>query len=157
MYDGSDGHTDDVAPKSLAEIFTELCPKYMAMGMSYREFWHCNTKVHRDYRKAWEERKRYRNWEMWMQGAYIYDALLKIAPFMRAAMSKAVIEPKKYVEAPYPLTKKEAKALEERRRIQNMKRMIAMLERESAMHVTAQKAKQEVTENESTNDAQEGG
>ena len=157
MFDGGDGHTDDVAPKSLAEVFTELCPHYMAMGMSYREFWHCNTKVHMAYRKAWEQKKQYRNWEMWMQGAYFYDALLKVAPVMRAAFGKGRVEPGKYAETPYPLTEKEAKAIEERKRIENMKRMLAMFEKESAMNAAAQKAKQGTNLNDSTNDAQEGG
>ena len=157
MFDGGDGHTDDVAPKSLAEVFTELCPQYMAMGMSYREFWHCNTKVHYAYRKAFEEKKRDRNWERWMQGAYFYDALLKVAPVMRAAFGKGRVEAGKYVDEPYPLTQKEAKAIVERKRVENMKRMLAIFEKESAMNAAAKESKQKITDNDSTTDAQEGG
>ena len=128
---GSDGGATVATPKSLGEIFTELCPQYMAMGMSYREFWHSNTKAHRAYRLAWEQRKRYRNWEMWMQGYYAYDALLRVAPVMRAAFGKGRVEPGKYPDMPYPLTEKEAAEREERRRRANFERMLAQMNTEA--------------------------
>ena len=130
--DGSDDGNADVAPIRLAEIFEKLCPAYMAMGMTWNQFWNCNTKVHRDYRLAWEQKKRYRNWEMWWQGAYIYEALLKVAPVMRAAFGKGKVEAGKYAEEPHPLTQKEAEEMRERKRVESMKRMLAMLELESA-------------------------
>lgn len=130
--DGSDGGDITVAPISLAEMFTQLCPSYMAMGMSYREFWHCNTKVHWSYRKAWEQKKSYRNWEMWWQGGYIYEALIKVAPVMRAAFGKGKVEPGKYSEEPYPLTEKEAEERREAQRRQKMERMLEVFKRESA-------------------------
>ena len=68
-FDGSDDGSAHVTPISLAEMFMELCPAYMAMGMTWDEFWHRNTKVHWAYRKAWEQKKAYRNWEMWWQGS----------------------------------------------------------------------------------------
>lgn len=120
----------------------QLCPSYMAMGMSYREFWHCNTKVHWSYRKAWEQKKSYRNWEMWWQGSYIYDALLRVAPVMRAALGKGHVEPGKYPDEPYPLTEKEANEIKGKRRRENIKRMIAMFEQESA-----ENAKKMIAEN----------
>lgn len=104
----------------------------MAMGMGYDEFWHRNTKVHKTYREAWEQKKQYRNWEMWWQGAYIYEALLKVAPVMRAAFGKGKVEAGKYAEEPFPLTQKEAEEMRERKRVESMKRMLAMLELESA-------------------------
>ena len=115
----------------------ELCPAYMAMGMTWDEFWHRNTKVHWAYRKAWEQKKAYRNWEMWWQGSYIYEALLKVAPVMRAAFGKGTVEPGKYSDEPYPMSKKEADAQQERRRQEAMRRMLAVFERESAENVRA--------------------
>lgn len=133
--DGSDEGEIPVTPISLAEMFTQICPAYMAMGMSYDEFWHCNTKVHRAYRLAWEQKKAYRNWEMWWQGGYIYEALLKVAPVMRAAFGKGKVEPGKYSEEPYPLTQRESDAMQERKHQESMKRMLAMFEMESAENV----------------------
>ena len=135
--DGSDGVETDATPISLAEMFMELCPSYMAMGMTWNEFWHCNTKVHRAYRLAWKQKKAYRNWEMWWQGGYIYEALLKVAPVMRAAFGSGKVEPGKYSDEPYPLTKKEAESMQERKRQEAMKRMLAAFERESAENVRA--------------------
>lgn len=112
-------------------MFTQLCPAYMAMGMSYDEFWHRNTKVHKAYRDAFEQKKAYRNWEMWWQGGYIYEALLKVAPVMRAAFGKGRVEPGKYSEEPYPLTRKEAEAIQEAKRRRRMENMLAMFKRES--------------------------
>ena len=130
--DGSDDESAEITPISLAEMFTKMCPSYMAMGMSYDEFWNRNTKVHKAYRLAWEQKKAYRNWEMWWQGGYIYEALIKIAPVMRAAFGKGTVEPGKYSDEPYPMSKKEAEAQQERKRQESMKRMLAMFERESA-------------------------
>ena len=135
---GGDDGKPDVAPMSLAEMFTNLCPAYMAMGMSYKEFWHCNTKVHRAYRKAWEQRKAYRNWEMWWQGGYLYEALVKAAPLMRT-FGKGRIEAGKYSEEPYPLTQKEAdERLAEQHR-QKIKQMLAIFEKESAENAKKRK------------------
>ena len=61
-------------------MFADLCPKYMAMGMTYDEFWYTNTARHRAYRLAWEEKRKQRNWESWLQGLYVYDAIAAIAP-----------------------------------------------------------------------------
>ena len=130
--DGSDEGEAPVTPISLAEMFTSICPAYIAMGMTWNQFWHCNTKVHRSYRLAWEQRKQYRNWEMWWQGSYIYEALLKVAPVMRAAFGKGKVEAGKYSEEPYPLTEKEAEERREAQRRQKMERMFEMFKRESA-------------------------
>ena len=121
-----------VTPISLAEMFTELCPAYMAMGMSYDEFWNRNTKVHRAYRDAWVRKTAYRNWEMWWQGGYIYEALLKVAPVMRAALSKSRVEPGKYSDEPYPMSRKEAEEREARKRQESLKRMFEVFRREGA-------------------------
>ena len=129
--DGSDEGVAPVTPISLAEMFMNICPAYMAMGMTWNQFWHCNTKVHRSYRLAWAQRKQYRNWEMWWQGSYIYEALLKVAPVMRAAFGKGKVEPGKYSEEPYPLTAKEAEERKQIQQKQRMERMLEMFKRES--------------------------
>lgn len=125
-------------------MFVQICPAYMAMGMTYDDFWHRNTKVHRAYRLAWEQKKAYRNWEMWWQGGYIYEALLKVAPVMRAAFGKGRVEPGKYSEEPYPLTKKEAEAAQEAKRRQRMEQMLAMFRREGEEN--ARRRKEEAKE-----------
>lgn len=110
-------------PFSFTRVFDEVFPHYLAIGMSAREFWDGKPSLARAYRRAFELRRRQRNWEMWMQGAYIYDAMLRVAPVMRAALSKTKAEPGKYPEEPWPLTEKEAEERKERDRIAAYKRM----------------------------------
>jgi len=120
-----------------------ICPAYMAMGMTWNQFWHCNTKVHRSYRLAWAQRKQYRNWEMWWQGSYIYEALLKVAPVMRAAFGKGKVEPGKYSEEPYPLTAKEAEERKQIQQKQRMERMLEMFKRESVENLRKREEEKE--------------
>lgn len=135
---GEPSQNTSVQYSCLAEMFTKLCPYYMALGMTYTEFWHCNTTMHKAFRKAWEQKKLYRNWEMWMQGMYFYDALLKVAPVMRASMGKSRVEPGEYPSEPYALTAKEAHEREEAKRNARLERLFVMLSKES-------KANQEVS------------
>lgn len=108
-----------------------LCPQYMAMGMTYEEFWNSNTKVHRAYRKAWDQKQREEEWSRWRMGAYIYDALLCVAPVMRAAFSKGKVEPGKYPNEPWPLTEKDVREREEKTRREAYKRFVDRIEAEN--------------------------
>ena len=126
-----------------------LCPAYMAMGMTWNEFWHCNTKVHRAYRLAWAQKKAYRNWEMWWQGGYIYEALLRAAPVMRTTFGKCKVEPGKYSEEPYPLSSREAEERQEAQRRQKMEQMLAMFKQESAENI--RKREEQAADNELRN------
>ena len=125
---GGDGA---VAALSYTGAFDSVFPAYMVMGMSYDEFWRGPAILAKYYREAYKMRKRDEEWARWRQGAYIYDALLRVAPVMRASMSKSKVEPGKYPDEPYPLTAKEAKEREQRRELENTKRFIAQLEAES--------------------------
>lgn len=139
-----DGGAEQKAPPTLGETFLNLCPKYMAMGMTYDEFWHSNTLHHYCVRKAWEEKKHYRNWEMWMQGAYIYESLLKVSPVLKPFV-KGKVEPGKYPEEPYPLSEKEAREREEMRRRERMERFVAQLNKE--IEKREENEKKEASEN----------
>ena len=118
---GEPSRSDDI---SLAEMFAKMCPAYMSMGMTYEQYWHSNTAAHKAYREAHEMQRRTDEWARWRQGEYIYDALLCVAPVMRAALSKTKVEPGKYLKEPYPLTQREAEERQERdarERYQNMR------------------------------------
>ena len=150
------GGESSAPTNTLGEIFTQLCPHYMAMGMTYYEFWHRNTACHYAYRKAWEERRKYRNWEMWMQGGYFFDALVKASPMFKP-FGKGKIEPGEYPKEPYPITQKEARERAEEKRRQSFERALAMFERESRETLASQAASRQKAEKGSTIDAQEGG
>ena len=156
VTDGEPAGTAEARPLRFSEIFMELCPKYMAMGMSYDEFWHRNTSCHYAYRKAYEEKRRMRNWELWLQGKYNYCALVLVAPVMRAAMSKSHVEPGEYPIEPWPLDSNDVKKREEQKQKVKFEQVLALFEKESEENLKLQR-EAEVAETEGTRDTQEGG
>ena len=127
-------------PVSFAETFANLCPQYMALGMTYAEFWGSNTVVHKAYREAAKIKQHSDEWSRWRQGAYIYDALLRVAPVMRASFGGGRVEPGKYPEEPWPLTEKEAREREEAMRIKRMEQFMAKLTAESKQETKKREA-----------------
>ena len=103
----------------------------MIMGMTYKQFWHGPAWLAKAYREAYEIKSRNEEWARWRQGAYFYDALLRVAPVMRAALGKGRVEPGKYPKQPWPLTEKEAQEQEAEAKRQRFERFMAMLNKES--------------------------
>lgn len=110
-----------VKPKTLSEQFEEALPYYMAIGMSYDEFWNGDCELTKHYRNAHEVRLKQRNYEMWLQGLYIHDAVgVVVANALRKKGAKA----QKYTESPYPVTpmeQREVKRREELKRYEGSK------------------------------------
>lgn len=75
-----------------SEKFKEICPFYMSIGMSYKEFWQddvCVAKYYLEAYKLKEKRKIERDeWYMWKQGMYIYEALCDVSPVLHAFSKK---------------------------------------------------------------------
>lgn len=91
--------------KTHTELFYECLPEYLAIGMTSEEYWHGDSALTIAYRKAWRIKHRTKNQDAWWQGRYIYDAILT------ALAGKDV----HYLKEPYPVTKEEIEAIEERR------------------------------------------
>ena len=112
--DGDDLASEPSDPQSIAEIFASAFPYYLSMGMTYEEFWLGPPTLVRDYRKAHTMRRQERNYEMWMQGRYIFEALHGaplVVGFPRKGSEK---DAPGYPNEPYPLSEKEAKERKER-------------------------------------------
>lgn len=117
---------NDSAPNMpYTAIFTRVFPEYLAMGMTYKQFWREPSILAKYYRDAFEIRRRQEEWARWRQGAYVFDALLCAAPVMRAAFGKGKVEPGKYPDSPWPLTEKEMREQEEAREKERYERYIA--------------------------------
>lgn len=90
---------------SLSERFEELCPIFMNIGMSYREFWEDDPTIAKQYLKAFKIKQkneiRSKEWEIWKQGMYVYEALIDVSPILHA-FSKAK-KPLPYPKQPYGL------------------------------------------------------
>lgn len=85
----------------------------MSYGMTYDEFWYDDLYKTYFYLKAYKEKLKQRDSEMWEQGMYIYEAILQCAPILHP-FSKAS-EPLPYTEKPhlYKETKQELKEKQE--------------------------------------------
>lgn len=141
--DGDDlSESEPSEPPTLAEIFAQAFPYYLAMGMTYDEFWRGAPSLVRDYRKAHDLKRHERNYELWMQGRYIFEAL-RCAPLLVGFPEKGYKVPSGagYPDMPYPLTEQEAREREIQRENENTKRFIAQLEAESKRNL--EKAKKE--------------
>ena len=81
-----------------------------------------------------------------MQAAYIYDTLLRVSPVFRP-FGKGEVKPADFMEAPYPLTEKEAREREEARERKNFFEYLARMEADSERELKrrAEQAKKEVS------------
>lgn len=107
--EGDEGLTS----QTYSETFKQLCPYYMSIGMTYDEFWNGDVSMTVAYRKADELRLKQRNYELWLQGMYMYEALCDASPLFRFSLKGGTIKPEPYVKEPYPVTALEAREREE--------------------------------------------
>lgn len=73
--------------------------------MTPNEYWDGDASLVRDYRQAEEIREDRRNQELWLQGLYVYEAIINIAPILHAFAKKGT-KAKPYPAQPYPLNEK---------------------------------------------------
>ena len=105
-----DGGTVKVS-SSFTEIFDSFCPYFMSIGMSYEDYWFGDPDMAKFYKEADKFRRRTRNEEMWLQGAY----------FARA-IATSFDKKSKYPEKPFDIfpktaIEKQAEAEAERKKI----------------------------------------
>lgn len=108
---GRVGGKNAALPLSLMSVFERACPQYLAIGMTYEQFWDGDVLAHKAFREAHKLRVMEANQLAWLQGMYFYEALLDATPYFKA-FSKG--KPVPYAKEPYDLTKKEREEREER-------------------------------------------
>lgn len=101
-----------VESTSLTELFEKLCPIYMSYGMSYDEYWHGDAYVVKFYKEAHRLKLQAQDENNWMQGMYVYEAILDCSPILHA-FSKKGTKPLQYAEKPYLLDRLREKTKEE--------------------------------------------
>lgn len=119
--------TQQTSPISIPQIFEKACPYYISIGMSYEDFWYGDSQKAVYYRKAKEYRDSEINKQLWLQGAYIYEALIDVAPIYHT-FAKRGTKPRPYTREPYVVNKHD----EEVKREQEKKKMDVQLERMKA-------------------------
>lgn len=98
--------------------FEELCGYYMSLGMSYHDYWDGDNCMTKYYREAEEIKKERRNSELWLQAAYIYEALLDASPVFNPLSKKN--KPFPFRSEPIPITASGSKKSEERKKKQRL-------------------------------------
>ena len=93
--------------KTYTEIFEEAFPYYLSIGMPYDLYWHGEPFLVKAYREAEELRVDRMNYEKWLQGLYVYQAVSRVAPLLVPFAKHPKAEP--YLDKPIPLTEEEAK------------------------------------------------
>lgn len=91
--------------------------------MTYEQYWDGDCELVRYYRKAHEMRISQQNYEAWLNGLYIYEALCNVSPVLHA-FAKNGVKPIPYPSEPHPITAEEIqrhKEIEERRRFEKIK------------------------------------
>ena len=120
-----EGDEQGLTSQRYGEIFEQLCPYYLSIGMTYEQFWYGDVSMAKAYREADELRERKRNFELWLQGSYIYEALCDASPLFRFTMKKGSVKPEPYVKEPYPITVAEVRERKEREARQKEERIKA--------------------------------
>lgn len=118
----------DNSPPLYGEIFEQEFPKYLAMGMTYDQYWHGESSLPKYYREADKIRLEKRNQELWLQGMYIYEAIARLTP-IPVGFAKKGSKPKPYVPEPYSLTEEVKKAKEEKKTKDNYLKMLEKMQK----------------------------
>jgi hypothetical protein len=95
-------------------------PYYLAMGMTYEQFWEDDPAIAKAYRRADEIRRRRMNEELWLAGIYVADALSATVGNMFTKGQKF-----QYPAEPKPITRDEIEERKEREQRQRMERIKA--------------------------------
>ena len=92
--------------------------------MTYDQFWNQDVGLVEFYREADKIKNERKNHGLWLQGAYIYEAILDAAPVLRFSLSDTPQEPIPYRSEPFPLfeSKAEKEEREEREKEKQMEK-----------------------------------
>ena len=93
--------SDTEAPDSYREIFDKAFPRYLAIGMTYDEFYRQDHTLVKAYRIAYKKRKQEENERLWLTGAYVYQAICKVTPLLNPFSKNPKADP--YLDKPFPL------------------------------------------------------
>jgi len=91
---------------SYKEIFTEHFPYYLSWGMTAGEYWNGDPALAIAYRKKHQYEMEERNHELWLQGLYLYEAMLCVSPVFHDFAKNP--KPLPYRDKPFPITQREA-------------------------------------------------
>lgn len=95
--------------------------------MTWEQYWDGDCEMPKYYRKAFELQKHRKNEELWLQGAYVYEAIIDIAPVLHAFAKKGT-RPEPYASEPYALTSADVEEKKQRKAEAEYKKKKATVE-----------------------------
>lgn len=133
----------DKYSSNYTKLFEEVCPYYMSIGVTYDQFWNGDFEICQYARKAEKMRRDRINQESWINGIYMFRALLDAAPAFHDFGDGKTLELSYSVTEPFPLTAKDADVQEENRKRQAQEKMLDTLLSITSKHNTAMRNKKE--------------
>lgn len=114
-----EGSVGKPSTKSYTEIFNEAFPYYLSIGMSYELYWHGEPNLVKAFREADELRVDRMNYEAWLQGLYVYQAVGALYPVFNPFSKQKKAE--EYLKEPIVITERarNQKAMEEGNKMAN--------------------------------------
>ena len=125
--EGSGGATTTSPLETYTDKFNELFPYYLSIGMSEEQYWDRDCLLVIAYRKAEELRMNKKNQELWLQGAYIYEALTRTSPILHAFAKKGT-KPVPYLAEPFAISDKQAEHRQEEKEKKTFNKGKTMME-----------------------------
>ena len=141
-------------PKSYGDIFDEYLPEYMAIGMTYTEYWDGEFGTKRAARKAYAIRikneQRLTDRQNWYLGQYVISAL-KSTPLLVAGLNvKPSTQLPDYAEKPFLEAAEEMKKEEVRKKKEEDQTKLAMAMMQAAFTKFNQRFEQRQAEKQKT-------
>lgn len=93
--------------------------------MTYGEYWDGDNELPKYYRKMHQLKREEQNFFAWLQGAYVYEAMLDASPTLRAFSKKT--KPMPYRAEPIPITKKRDDERNEKKMQNGIEKMRAIM------------------------------
>lgn len=108
-----EGSVGKPSTKSYTEVFNEAFPYYLSIGMSYELYWYGEPNLVKAFREADEMRVDRMNYEAWLQGLYVYQAVGALYPVFNPFSKQKKAE--EYLKEPIVITERarNQKAMEE--------------------------------------------
>ena len=111
---------------SFTEVFEEMCPYFMSIGVTYEQFWYGDFDICKYALKAEKLRNVKKNNDFWWNSLYIFRALLDASPAFHDFGSGDEVKIKP-LDRPLPLTQEEAEEREQQKIRENQEMMMDYL------------------------------
>lgn len=122
--------------KTIKEAFEEICPYFMAIGMTYDEFWNKDPHIAKMFLKADEIKQKRLNEQLWLQGYYNYIAFAYVSPILNPFAKKGT-KALSYPNKPIPLNNEDVLNREEQarqlRKLKLKQKLLASVKKEEVV------------------------